>query len=154
MLAASLLSLAGCEAVQTFSSQTSDLANGGPGQRIAAAQANQDAARQQNISLRDQLANLQAQQEELHGQLAIAQGRLNTIRRKLAHDRQATQAQRDQYQRLIQKQRDLQKRLADAAKAPPADNREDAADQKEELDKLAREKANLEQQVDTLQHAL
>jgi DNA anti-recombination protein RmuC len=90
----------------------------------------------------------------LHGQLAIAQGRLNTIRRKLAHDRQATQAQRDQYQRLIQKQRDLQKRLADAAKAPPADNREDAADQKEELDKLAREKANLEQQVDTLQHAL
>jgi molybdopterin-biosynthesis enzyme MoeA-like protein len=154
MVAILMFALTGCDAVQTAMNQNGDVASGGVEARNQQAQARLDAEHARNESLHDQLADLQSQEGGLQVQLSMEAGRLHQIKLRLAHLASATQEQRMEYKRLLQKQQDLQHRVAAAKSAPPPSNHEDAADQKEDLDKLAQEKADLEKQVDSLQHAL
>lgn len=154
MVAILMFVLTGCDAMQTAMNQNGDVASGGVEARNAQAQARLDEERARNESLHDQLADLQSQETALQVQLGMEAGRLHQIKLRLAHEASATQEQRKDYKRLLQKQQDLQHRLAAAKSAPPPSNHEDAADQKEDLDKLAQEKIDLQKQVDSLEHAL
>src|SRR5271157_138979 len=149
-----LIALAGCASVGTFVNETGDLTSGRTAQSVAGAQQRQNQAMAENAALHNQLAGLQAQKATLHSQLTAAQAQLRSVNNKLAKASSATQEQRDEYQRLLDKQRDLQRRLAAASAAPPPADPAAAAAQKAQLDQLAGEKDVLEQQVNALQRAL
>ncbi len=154
MVAMFICALSGCDAMQTAMNQNGDVASGGVEARNAQAQQRQDEERARNESLHDQLADLQSQQSSLQVQLSVEAGRLHQIKLRLAHEAGVTQEQRLEYKRLLQQQRDLQQKVAAAKSAPAPSNHEDAADQKEDLDKLAQQRLDLQKQVDSLQHAL
>ncbi|MBS0561820.1 MAG: hypothetical protein JSR21_17355 [Proteobacteria bacterium] len=149
-----LLALAGCTPINTFVSETGDLTSGRTDQAVGAAQQRQTAARMENASLRTQLAQQQAQRDALQAQLGAAQAQLRAVNRKLASASGTTQAQRDEYSRLVAKQADLQHRLAVETMAPPAADPAAAAAAKARLDALTAEKDTLARQVDALQKAL
>jgi chromosome segregation ATPase len=149
-----ILAMGGCASINTFVSETGDLTSGRTEQAVGAAQQRQDVAKIENTSLHTQLAQQQAQRDALQGQLGAAQAQLGAVNRKLAGASGATQAQRDEYNRLVQKQRDLQHRLAVETMAPPVADPAAAAAAKARLDALTAEKDTLARQVDALQKAL
>jgi hypothetical protein len=149
-----LIPLTGCASVNSFVSSTSDLASGRTAQSVQESRQNQAAALNENASLRAQYAALQSQRTKLRGQLSAAQVRLHAISQTLAQENTATQAQRDEYARLVEKQRALQQSLADSSAAPVPSDPTAAAGQKAQLDELAQEKDILERQVNALQRAL
>lgn len=149
-----LLLCAGCEAMGTFVNETGDLASGRTQQAVERSQQAENSQRATNVSLRTQLAGAAAERRRLDGQLADARARLDRINARLAADRNATEAERDQYRGLTEKQAELQQRLAALSAAPPPNNQADAAAEKAELDRLAAQRNALARQVDALQRAL
>ncbi len=148
------LTLSGCASVGTFIGQTSDLASGGPAQREREATARQQDAYAQNISLQNELASLNRQKAGLHTALGQSRSALDRVNARLAQSRTATQAQRDEYSRLVAAQRDLQRRLDAASTQPPPADAAAAASQKAELDRLTAQKDVLRQQVEALSKGL
>nr|WP_294509952.1 hypothetical protein [uncultured Rhodopila sp.] len=149
-----LILLSACASVSTFVNSTSDLTSGRTEQSVQESRQREGAAINENVALRNQYASLQAQKTALRGQLAAAQNQLARVNKKLAQESGATREQRDEYNRLVEKQRDLQNRLARASAAPSPADPAAAADQKARLDQLEQEKDVLARQVDALQRAL
>jgi signal transduction protein with GAF and PtsI domain len=146
--------LAGCAPVQTFVNQSQDLASGQSGARVQAAQVRQDQAREQNVVLQQQLADVDAEQARLKTQIDAARVKLQQIKNRINAENRATDEQRQTYQRLVDKQGELQRRLASLSSAPPAQDSSAAIAQQQQLDQLSSERATLEKQVDALQRAL
>jgi septal ring factor EnvC (AmiA/AmiB activator) len=149
-----MLVLTGCASVSTFMHETGDLTSGRTAQMERDAQANQDVALARNASLRDQLASLNSQSARLKRQLGTAGAELRKVNARLAQNAGATQAQRDDYRRLADQQRNLQRQLDTARSAPPPANASAIAEQKAELDRLSAEKDVLERQVAALNEGL
>jgi chromosome segregation ATPase len=149
-----LFCLSACDSVNTFVGATGDLTSGRTAQSVDESRQRQAAARSENVSLSSQYAALQSQRAALRGQLSAAQVRLRGVNQKLSQETTVTQAQRDEYTRLVAKQKDLQQRLATVSATPVPSNPAAAADQKAQLDQLAQEKDVLERQVNALQRAL
>lgn len=154
LLAVPMLILAGCASVGTFMHETGDLTSGRTAQMQRDAQANQDVALARNTSLRGQLAALHSQGARLKAQLGTAGAELRKVNTRLAQTAGATQAQRDEYKRLADQQRNLQRQLDTARAGPPPANASAVAEQKAELDRLAAEKDVLERQVAALNEGL
>ncbi|MGO8869617.1 MAG: hypothetical protein ACLQME_24285 [Alphaproteobacteria bacterium] len=113
-----------------------------------------NAAVQQNSDLKAQLASLQQQQAELATDLNREAAALQQLGLRLDQSRSATEAQRQAYQRLDEKRRQLQKELDRAKADPPPQNATDADAKQLQLDALGEEKASLNQQIKTLSDAL
>jgi chromosome segregation ATPase len=84
----------------------------------------------------------------------LSQERLRQVNGKLAQENGATQQQRDEYDRLAEKQRDLEGRLAAASAEPSPKDPAGIAAQKERFDRMTQEKDVLERQINALQRAL
>ena len=113
-----------------------------------------NAAVKRNNELKAQLASLQQQQAELAADLNREAATLQQLGVRLDQSRSATAAQRQAYQRLDEKWRQLQKQLDRANAEPPPQNATDADAKQLQLDALGEEKARLKQQIDTLNKAL
>lgn len=146
--------LAGCAPVQTFVNQSQDLASGQSAARVQAAQERQDQAHAQNLVLQQQLADVNAAQARLKTQIDAARVKLQQIKNRINVENRATDGQRQTYQRLVDKQNELQRRLASLSSAPPAQDSSAAIVQQQQLDQLSSERAALEKQVDALQRTL
>jgi chromosome segregation ATPase len=147
------LTVAGCDSVGTFVNATGDIVSGRSTEAVVNAQRQQDAAINENSTLRRQLAALDVQKSALHRQLMASQEQLRTVSQQLQHENGATQEQRSEFNRLLDKQLELQRRLSAASAAPPEDTAA-AANQRQQLESLTEEKDILERQVNALQRAL
>jgi chromosome segregation ATPase len=145
--------LAGCTPISTFVDQSSDLASGNSAARVQAAQQRQNQARAQNVVLQQQFADVSSESAKLKSQIDAAHAKLQQIKNRITAENRATDEQRKTYQRLADKQSELQRRLAVVSSAPPQDSA-GAIAQQQQLDQLSSERAQLEKQVDALQHAL
>lgn len=146
--------LAGCTPVQTFVDQSQDLASGQSAGRVQAAQGRQDQAREQNVVLQQQLADANAEQARLKTQIDAARVKLQQIKNRINAENRATDEQRQTYQRLVDKQNELQRRLVSLSSAPAPHDSSAAIAQQQQLDQLSSERGTLEKQVDALQRAL
>ena len=148
------LTINGCASVDTFIKSTGDLTSGRSAESVQQAKRQQTAEVNENAALRGQLASLDAQRSRLRSQLSLSQERLRQVNARLAQENGATQQQRDDYNRLAEKQRDLEARLAAARAEPSAKDPATAAAQKEQVDRMTQEKDILERQINALQRAL
>jgi chromosome segregation ATPase len=145
--------LAGCGSIETFVNQGSDLASGNSAARVEAAQQRQDTARAENAVLQQQLVDVNAESAKLKSQINASRVALQRIKDRIVTENRATDEQRQTYQRLVDKQKELQRRLATLSSSPPQDSAGAVAQQKQ-LDQLSAERAQLQKQVDALQRAL
>jgi hypothetical protein len=90
----------------------------------------------------------------LKTQIDAARVKLQQIKKRIDAENRATDGQRQTYQRLLDKQNELQRRLASLSSAPPAQDSSAAIVQQQQLDQLSSERTTLEKQVDALQRAL
>lgn len=118
------------------------------------ARADYEKAKKDQVELNGALAALQEQQATLATELSNAETTFEQLGRRLDQSCSTTAAQRQQFQRLDEKWRQLQRDFDRAKAAPPPPTALDATTKQFELDRLTEEKAGLEDQIKVLQEGL
>ncbi len=111
-------------------------------------------AKKEQADLIAALAALREQQAGLATELSNAETTLEQLGRRLDQSRSATAAQKQEFQRLDERRRQLQKDFDRANTAPTPANATDADEKQLELDKLGEETLQLKLQIEALQKGL